>query len=173
MAQNEIRKDGAHPHKIARISILENDILFERYGRFLSLLQIVQLCLKVPYLVQEIYFTSQKWSLLFYFVLECVLALFIEMQRDSWGCGPGLCWCGTGLSLSLNCTMLCFTSWWSRKTTNKLHGPHVLETTPTQHEKKWPHREHQCGAGQVPFKGQVRISYNSRVSEWVNYVYLD
>ena len=110
MAQNEIRKDGAHPHKIARISILENDLLFERYGRFLSLLQIVQLCLKVPYLVQDIYFTRQKWSLLFYFVLKVALALFIEMQRDAWGCGPGLCWCGTGLSLSLNCTMLCFTS---------------------------------------------------------------
>ena len=81
MAQNEIGKDGAHPHKIARISTLENDILFERYGRFLSLLQIVQLCLKVPYLVQDNYFTRQKWSLLFYFVLKNVLAIYWVAER--------------------------------------------------------------------------------------------
>ena len=41
----------------------------------------------------------------------------------------------------------------------------MLETTPTQHEKRRPHREHRCGAGQVSSEGQVRISYNSRVPE--------
>lgn len=105
LAQNEIGKDRAHHQKIARISILENDILFERYGRLLSLLQIVQLCLKVPYLVHVIYFTWQKWSLLFYFVLKGVLALFCWVAQrgegklhpvqylsnctgsKSWGCG--------------------------------------------------------------------------------------
>ena len=32
-------------------------------------------------------------------------------------------------------------------------------------KKRRPHREHRCGAGQVPFEGQVKISHNSRVPE--------
>ena len=34
------------------------------------------------------------------------------------------------------------------------------------HNKKGiPNREHWCGAGQIPSKGQVRISHNSRMLE--------
>ena len=32
-------------------------------------------------------------------------------------------------------------------------------------KKRRPNREHQCGAGQIPSKGQVRISHNSRMLE--------
>ena len=37
--------------------------------------------------------------------------------------------------------------------------------TPAQHKKKGPNREHRCGIGQIPSKGQVRTSHNSRVLE--------
>ena len=67
---------------------------------------------------------------------------------------------------------VCNTSWWCQKINSKLHGPHVLETTPVQHKKRRSRREHQYGAGQIPSEGQVRISHNSRVLEWVNYAYL-
>ena len=33
------------------------------------------------------------------------------------------------------------------------------------HKKRKPNREHRCGAGQIPSKGQVRTSHNSRVLE--------
>ena len=36
-----------------------------------------------------------------------------------------------------------------------------------------PNWEHRYNAGQVPSKGQVRISHNSRVPEWGKYAYLD
>ena len=134
MAQNEIRKDGAHHHKIARISILENDILFERYGRFLSLSQIVQLCLKIPYLVQDIYFTRQKWSLLFYFVLKGFLALFIYWVAEMVE-GVDQTMLMWGLSLSINSTMLCFTSflWVSNSELNFFpkSSCSTLNTSPT------------------------------------------
>ena len=46
-------------------------------------------------------------------------------------------------------------------------------TTPAQHKKKGPNREHWCGADQIPSEGQVRTSRNSRVLEReVNYAYL-
>ena len=32
-------------------------------------------------------------------------------------------------------------------------------------KKRRPNREHRCGTGQISFKGQVRISHNSRVLE--------
>ena len=32
-------------------------------------------------------------------------------------------------------------------------------------QKRGPNREHQCGAGRIPFEGQVRTSHNSRVLE--------
>jgi len=61
----------------------------------------------------------------------------------------------------------------AEKSTSKSHGPHVLKTILAQHTKKRLNREHRCGTGQVPSEGQVRISYNSRVSELGgNYVYL-
>ena len=41
----------------------------------------------------------------------------------------------------------------------------MLAMTPAQHKKKGPNREHRCGAGQIPSKGQVRTSHNSRVLE--------
>ena len=51
--------------------------------KIFSLLQIVQLCLKVPYLLQDIYFTRQKRSLLFYFILFWkVFWLFIKLQSE-------------------------------------------------------------------------------------------
>ena len=37
--------------------------------------------------------------------------------------------------------------------------------TPAQHNKKGPNIEHRCGASQIPSKGQVRTSHNSRVLE--------
>ena len=33
------------------------------------------------------------------------------------------------------------------------------------HKKRKPNREHRCGASQIPSKGQVRTSHNSRVLE--------
>ena len=33
-------------------------------------------------------------------------------------------------------------------------------------KKKRPNKEHQCGTDQIPSKGQVKISHNSRVPEW-------
>ena len=55
----------------------------------------------------------------------------------------------------------------------KPHGPNVLETTPAQHKERRPHREHRCGAGQIPSEDQVRTSHNSKVLELgVNYAYL-
>ena len=133
MAQNEIRKDGAHHHKIARISILENDILFERYGRFLSLSQIVQLCLKVPYLVQDIYFTRQKWSLLFYFVLKGVLALFIYWVAEMVE-GVDQTMLMWGLSLSLNSIMLCFTSFFGSQTQSWTSSPKAVVVHSIPHQ---------------------------------------
>ena len=35
-------------------------------------------------------------------------------------------------------------------------------------KQRRPNKEHRCGVGQIPFKGQVRIFHNSRVLEWVN-----
>ena len=32
-------------------------------------------------------------------------------------------------------------------------------------KKRRPHREHQCGAGQIPSKGQVRTFHHSNVPE--------
>ena len=32
-------------------------------------------------------------------------------------------------------------------------------------KKRRPNREHWCGAGQIPFEGQVRTSHNFRVPE--------
>ena len=37
--------------------------------------------------------------------------------------------------------------------------------TPTQHKENGLNREHQCGAGRIPFEGQVRTFHNSRVLE--------
>ena len=51
------------------------------------------------------------------------------------------------------------------KINSELHGQHVLAMTPTQDKKKGPNREHRCGAGRIPFEGQVRTSHNSRVLE--------
>ena len=53
----------------------------------------------------------------------------------------------------------------AEKVTNELHGKHVIAMTPAQHKKRELNREHQCGAGQIPSKGQVRTSQNSRVLE--------
>ena len=33
-------------------------------------------------------------------------------------------------------------------------------------KKRRPRKEHQCGASQIPFEGQVRTSHNSKVLEW-------
>ena len=41
----------------------------------------------------------------------------------------------------------------------------MLAMTPAQHKKKGPNREHRCGAGRIPFEGQVRTSHNFRVLE--------
>ena len=48
---------------------------------------------------------------------------------------------------------------------SELHGQHVLVMTPAQHKKNESNKENRCGAGQIPFEGQVRTSYNSRVLE--------
>ena len=40
-------------------------------------------------------------------------------------------------------------------------------------KRKDPYREHQCGASQIQFEGQVRISYHSRMLERVNFAYHD
>ena len=53
----------------------------------------------------------------------------------------------------------------ARKSISELHDQHVLTMTPAQHKKRELNREHQCGAGQIPSKGQVRTSQNSRVLE--------
>ena len=37
--------------------------------------------------------------------------------------------------------------------------------THAQYKKKGPNREHRCGAGRIPFEGQVKTSNNSRVLE--------
>ena len=37
--------------------------------------------------------------------------------------------------------------------------------TPAQHKKKELNREHRCGTGRIPSKGQVRTFHNSRVLE--------
>ena len=34
-----------------------------------------------------------------------------------------------------------------------------------QYKKRRPHREHRCGAGQIPFEGQVRTFHNFRIPE--------
>ena len=56
---------------------------------------------------------------------------------------------------------------------SKPHSSHTLETTHMHDKSSRPNREHRCNAGQVPSKGQVRISHNSRVPEWGKYAYLD
>ena len=33
-------------------------------------------------------------------------------------------------------------------------------------KKRRPNREHRCGVGQIPSKGQVRTFHNSRVPSW-------
>ena len=48
-----------------------------------------------------------------------------------------------------------------KKVTSEPQVRNRNSTYPTQ--KRRPRREHECGAGQVPSKGQLRTSYNSRV----------
>ena len=52
----------------------------------------------------------------------------------------------------------------AKKIISESHGSRTLETTPTQQKEKTS-REHQCGADQIPFEGQVRTSHNSKVLE--------
>ena len=50
----------------------------------------------------------------------------------------------------------------------KLPVSHTILIHSKQHlhnKKRRPNREHRCGAGQIPFEGQVRTSHNSRVLE--------
>ena len=50
----------------------------------------------------------------------------------------------------------------------KLPVSHTILIHLKQHlhnKKRRPNREHRCGAGQIPFEGQVRTSHNSRVLE--------
>ena len=53
----------------------------------------------------------------------------------------------------------------AKKIISEPHGSRTLERTPTQQKEKTS-REHRCGADQIPFEGQVRISHNSKVLEW-------
>ena len=50
----------------------------------------------------------------------------------------------------------------AKKITSEPHGSRTFETTPAQQKEK-TRREHWCGAGQIPSKGQVRTSHNSKV----------
>ena len=40
--------------------------------------------------------------------------------------------------------------------TSESHDSNRSNESPAQKRKKAPNREHRCGAGQIPFEGQVR-----------------
>ena len=41
-------------------------------------------------------------------------------------------------------------SWWCPKIVSESHGPHMLLTKLAKQKQRRPHREYQCGNGQIP-----------------------